>query len=111
MCARPAKFSKFGRHQADSSLAMETQQSERTSAMEIQTTVKAFSERIDTLGICPETPIRVTIGDSPKTEDSNGGKIRLPFLHSGVWDDLDGPADISENTDHYLYDSGDIHGR
>lgn len=75
--------------------------------MEIQTTIEAFSERIATLGISPETPIRVIIEKCPDIGDGN----RLPFLHSGVWDEQNGPADISENTDHYLYDSGDIHGR
>jgi hypothetical protein len=86
-------------------------QPKRKSAMEIQTTIKAFSEKIGGLDISPETPITVIIQTFRHTGDGDEGKSRLPFLYSGVWDDPDGPEDISENTDYYLYDSGDIHDR
>ncbi|GEM_PF-2059152 len=79
--------------------------------MKIQTTIKAFSEKIEALGISSETPITVIVETFRHTGDRNEGKPRLPFLHSRVWDEPEGPADISENTDYYLYDSEDIHGR
>jgi len=70
--------------------------------MEIQTTIKEFPEKIKGLNVTPETPIRVIIHEVTMT----GSRKRpyLPFLHSEVWDDEIGPADISENIDHYLYD-------
>jgi len=83
---------------------------ERKSAMEIHTTIKEFSEKMGTPSISPDTPITVIIGTFPYAGDSKNRKPPLPFLHSAVWDDQEGPTDISENTDRYLYDSGDVHG-
>ncbi len=79
--------------------------------MEIQTTIKEFSEKMGTLNISPETRITVIIETLRHTGCGENGKLRLPFLHSRVWDEEGGPSDISENTDHYLYHPEDVHGR
>jgi hypothetical protein len=70
--------------------------------MEIQTTIKDFTEKIRFMNISPDTPITVTI-ETFRPGDDKKEKPRLLFLNSDVWDDQDGPADISENTDDYLY--------
>ncbi len=79
--------------------------------MEIQTTIRAFSEKIGVLEIPPETPVTVIIETFRGTRDGDERKPRLPFLHSGAWDEPEYPADISENTDYSLYGSEDIHDR
>lgn len=76
--------------------------------MEIQTTLKELPERIKDLKIDPETKIRLIINEIPPKTCCN--KSHFPFLHSGVWSDEQGPTDISENVDHYLYDMDNIHG-
>ena len=75
--------------------------------MEFHTTIRNFPDEVRNLNIPPDTAIRIIIEKIPyKTET----KSNLPFLHSGVWDDGDGPTDISENTDDYLYNPEEIHG-
>jgi len=78
--------------------------------MEIQTTIKDFAEKIRLMDISPDTPVTVTIETFRHPMDDKKRKPRLLFLNSDVWEGQDGPTDISENTDHYLYDSEDVHG-
>ncbi len=82
--------------------------------MEIQTTIKDFSDRMKHLGISPETSIRVII-DKADAKDGNGEvhdrkEAYLPFLDSGMWDGEDVPEDLSSNVDQYLYDLDEPHG-
>ncbi len=78
--------------------------------MEIQTTIENFSEKIKCLNLPPQTSVRVIIEKLRRKPKVRKTTPYLPFLYSGIWDDEDGPADISENTDAYLYDSDNIHG-
>ena len=76
--------------------------------MEIQTTIKDLPEKVRQLGISPETSVRLIINDV--RVKTNRKKSHFPFLNGEVWDDKEGFTDISENVDHYLYDSDNIHG-
>ncbi|MFW6333032.1 MAG: hypothetical protein ACOC23_06990 [Thermodesulfobacteriota bacterium] len=61
--------------------------------MEIITTIKDLPERIKQLEI---------------PHEKNQKKFHFPFLEGKVWDDAEGPTDISSNIDHYIYDSNNI---
>lgn len=82
--------------------------------MEIQTTIREFSETIRNMNIPLDTAIRVIIDESEKNirkvGAKDGKKNRLPFLDDDIWDDENGPSDISENIDSYLYDSDAPYG-
>ncbi len=75
--------------------------------MEIQTTLKELPDRIKQLDISPDTRIRLIIEEI--RDPSGKEKSHFPFLYGKVWTDVEGPIDISENVDAYLYDTEDIH--
>ncbi len=75
--------------------------------MEIQTTVKELPEKMRKMGFSSETSIRVIVEEPPKK--GHPKRSHFPFLDGPVWDQ-EGPNDISENIDHYLYEADNIHG-
>ncbi|MFP4033382.1 MAG: hypothetical protein ACLFRG_15205 [Desulfococcaceae bacterium] len=77
--------------------------------MEIETTIKDLPEKIRALNIPPETNIRIIIPEEEENRVPPKGS-RFLFLDSPHWDG-EGPSDISENLDDYLYDEESIHGR
>ncbi|MDM8536364.1 hypothetical protein QUF70_06390 [Desulfobacterales bacterium HSG17] len=81
--------------------------------MEIQTTIRELPQRIKSLNVSPETSILVIIDElmnRKKMDTKTNKKPYLPFLDEDIWDDRNGPVDISENTDYYIYDLDNPHG-
>ena len=82
--------------------------------MEIETTIGRLPEKIRDMALPPNTPIRVTIERTAEPVSSSprekSRKPYLPFIHSEKWHDPDGPTDISQRVDDYLYDEDKIHG-
>ena len=73
--------------------------------MEIQTTIKNFPQKVKSLNIPPETPIRVIIKKIKGIEKMAYQKPYLPFLDDNdFWDSEATPKDLSVNVDKYLYD-------
>lgn len=85
--------------------------------MEFQSTPEEILEKIKLYKIPPNATMRIIVDDryvvatASKTKKFRGTKkSHFPFLSGKIWYDEDGPADISENVDHYLYDSENVHG-
>jgi len=78
--------------------------------MEIQTTFKELSKKLENLDFSPETPVRIIIEKDKAEEGAVRSKSRqesyLPFLDSEMWDE-EVPEDLSSNVDYYLYELDD----
>ena len=74
--------------------------------MEMITTIKDLPERIKQLEIPPEKLVRIIIHEVQ--HEKNQKNSHFPFLEGKIWDDAEGPTDISNNIDHYIYDSNNI---